>query len=219
VTFTGAPGARSDAGRAVRRGVDRDRGRRIRLVHGDDAGGDRGGGQPRRAAGRDHAWLDLTAGQLFPRTVIYTSTAAGADWPAQLVGIAPKASCAAATDPQIGPSLARSGCRHPKGGYNIKIGFGLINPYGALLAAGKLARLSATASPAQVSSAAHFGSPPVAAEARHRSTAKIAVFAGIIAVGIMVLLVALVLAARRHRSAPVAVGPPTPRPRRHAAPF
>jgi hypothetical protein len=70
--------------------------------------------------------------------------------------------------------------------------------------------------PAQVSSAAHFGSPPVAAEARHRSTAKIAVFAGIIAVGIMVLLVALVLAVLRHRSAPVAAGPP---PRRHAAPF
>jgi hypothetical protein len=38
------------------------------------------------AAQRDATtrWLDLTAGQLFPRTVIYTSTAAGADWPAQL---------------------------------------------------------------------------------------------------------------------------------------
>lgn len=56
-------------------------------------------------------WYDLTAGQLFPRTLIYPSSEVKAAWPAQLVGIAPKASCATAVDPQIGPSLARSGCR------------------------------------------------------------------------------------------------------------
>jgi hypothetical protein len=66
---------------------------------------------PATQQGATTRWFDLTAGQLFPRTVIYTSTGVKADWSAQLVGIAPKASCAAATDPQIGPSLARSGCR------------------------------------------------------------------------------------------------------------
>jgi hypothetical protein len=55
--------------------------------------------------------------------------------------------------PHLAPALvaraiAISARDHPRGGYNIKIGFGLINPFGALLAAGKLARLSATASPA-----------------------------------------------------------------------
>ena len=63
---------------------------------------------PQEAVAR---WLQLTAGQIFPRTVIYQSTAAGADWPAHLVGIAPRTSCVAATDPQIGPALAQSGCR------------------------------------------------------------------------------------------------------------
>jgi len=56
-------------------------------------------------------WLQLTAGQIFPRTIIYKSTTAGVDWPAHLVGIAPRATCLAATDPQIGPALAQSGCR------------------------------------------------------------------------------------------------------------
>jgi hypothetical protein len=61
---------------------------------------------PQEAVAR---WLQLTAGQIFPRTVIYQSTAAGADWPAHLVGIAPRTSCVAATDPQIGPALFSTG--------------------------------------------------------------------------------------------------------------
>jgi len=67
-----------------------------------------------RAAGQQEAatrWLRLTAGQIFPRTVSYLSTASGGRWSAHLVGIAPQASCTAATDPAAGTALMRSGCR------------------------------------------------------------------------------------------------------------
>lgn len=55
-------------------------------------------------------WLRLTAGQIFPHTVAYTSSQTGGPWSAHLVGIAPRASCPAATDPAIGTALAKSGC-------------------------------------------------------------------------------------------------------------
>jgi hypothetical protein len=123
--------------------------------------------------------------------------------------------------PRLAPALvaraiALSARDHPKGGYNIKIGFGLINPYGALIEAGKLAKLSATASvaadgSARVSSAAYFGSLP---KVIHRSTAKTAAFAGVLAVGVIVLLGAVGLALRRRRPTLVAPAPP-----RHAGPF
>jgi hypothetical protein len=41
----------------------------------------------------------------------YTNTASGAAWSARLIGIAPRASCAAAADPAVAAILARSGCR------------------------------------------------------------------------------------------------------------
>lgn len=123
--------------------------------------------------------------------------------------------------PHLAPALvaraiALSARDHPKGGYNVHLGFGLINPYGALVQAGKLAGLSMTAGvvpagSAQVSSAAHFGSPPGIIQSAPRSTPKMAAFVGVSAVGVVLLLAALVLAARRPRK-PV----PMP-PRRHAA--
>jgi hypothetical protein len=66
------------------------------------------------AAGRQELasrWLRLTAGQIFPRTVSYSSSATGQRWPARLIGIAPRASCAAATDPKVAAVLTRSRCR------------------------------------------------------------------------------------------------------------
>jgi hypothetical protein len=123
--------------------------------------------------------------------------------------------------PRLAPALvaraiALSARDHPKGGYNIKIGVGLINPYGALIEAGQLAKLSATASAAadgsaEVSSAVHFGSVP---KVIHRSMAKTAAFAGVLAVGVILLLVALGLALRRRR--PI-LGAPAPS--RHAGSF
>jgi len=67
-----------------------------------------------RAAGQREVatrWLRMTAGQIFPRTVSYLSTASGGHWSARLVGIAPQASCAAATDPAAALALVRSGCK------------------------------------------------------------------------------------------------------------
>jgi hypothetical protein len=66
-----------------------------------------------RAAGQREVatrWLRMSAGQIFPRTVSYLSTGSGGHWSARLVGIAPQASCAAATDPAAGAALVRSGC-------------------------------------------------------------------------------------------------------------
>lgn len=56
-------------------------------------------------------WLRLPAGQIFPATVSYQSTQVGGRASAHLVGIAPRTSCAAATDPAIGAILARSRCQ------------------------------------------------------------------------------------------------------------
>jgi len=66
------------------------------------------------AAGRQEIatrWLRMTAGQVFPATVPYTGTASGTAWSARLIGIAPRAACAAVTDPAIGAVLERAGCR------------------------------------------------------------------------------------------------------------
>jgi hypothetical protein len=54
-------------------------------------------------------WERLTAGQIFPSTVGYT-TAPGLLTSAARVGIAPRASCDAAVDPQLAAALARQGC-------------------------------------------------------------------------------------------------------------
>lgn len=55
-------------------------------------------------------WRLLTAGQVFPALVSYV-TLAGAHTAARLLGIAPAAPCALATDAAVGDVLARYGCR------------------------------------------------------------------------------------------------------------
>lgn len=55
-------------------------------------------------------WRLLTAGQIFPSLIYYVTTA-GAHTAARLVGIAPAAPCASATDGAVGVVLARHGCR------------------------------------------------------------------------------------------------------------
>ena len=66
------------------------------------------------AAGRQEIatrWLRMTAGQIFPPAVPYSSSVSGTAWSARLIGIAPQAACTAATDPAIGAVLERAGCR------------------------------------------------------------------------------------------------------------
>lgn len=54
-------------------------------------------------------WKLLTAGQIFP-SLLYYVTRAGAHTSARLVGIAPAAPCASATDGAVGAVLVRQGC-------------------------------------------------------------------------------------------------------------
>jgi hypothetical protein len=125
--------------------------------------------------------------------------------------------------PQISPAmvataLATSASYHPAGGYNTTIGYGLINPLGALQEAANLVKVQATAKPgAGVASAtARFGTAqPATIRAVHHATAKLAGFGGAIVVGAVLLVLAFWLRARGRRraaagrhSAGLGFGPP-----------
>jgi subtilisin family serine protease len=111
--------------------------------------------------------------------------------------------------PRLAPALvaraiALSASYHPVGGYNVKIGFGLINPYGALTEAGKLAKLSSTAGSVRLAAAAHFGPVPGVIDAAHRSKAAIAAIAAGIVAGVALLVTASLLPLRRRQRSHVA---------------
>jgi hypothetical protein len=108
-------------------------------------------------------------------------------------------------------ALAASATEGPPDGYSPKIGFGLINPAGAVRAAGRLARLQATASGAgTVAAAARLASGPRPAliTAIHHSAVLLESCAALIAVGLILVLLALV--AWRRRPATVEAVPPAP---------
>jgi hypothetical protein len=76
----------------------------------------------------------------------------------------------------------------------------------ALTEAARLARPAEAASAglgAGVGPAARFGAAPPVINAVHRSAARLAVFAGVAAAGVIMLAVALVLALRRRAPAPL----------------
>lgn len=110
--------------------------------------------------------------------------------------------------PQISPAmvataLALSASYHPAGGYNTTIGYGLINPVGALHEAASLMKLGATAKPGPgvVAAAARFSrTPPGVIRAVHHSTAKLAGFGGAIVVGAVLLVLGFWLRARGRRA-------------------
>jgi hypothetical protein len=102
----------------------------------------------------------------------------------------------------VGRALALSARDRPRRGYDTAVGFGLINPAGALAQAGQLAKLSTTAAGAgAVSSAATFGNGPSPGviEAVHHSPVKLAGFSAAIAAGLACLIGAFLL--RRRRAA------------------
>lgn len=114
--------------------------------------------------------------------------------------------------PRISPALvaralALSASYHPAGGYNTTIGFGLINPIGALHEASSLVKLRATAAPgpAVTSPGARFArdSVPGVIHAVRHAPAKLAGYSAAIVVGVALLVLALLLALRwrRQRSA------------------
>jgi uncharacterized protein affecting Mg2+/Co2+ transport len=123
--------------------------------------------------------------------------------------------------PNLAPALvaraiALSARDHPPGGYNTTIGFGLINPAGALQQASALASLRDTAAPgpgvASPSARLASGPAPGIIDAVHHSGAKLATFGGAIAFGIICLILAAVLARRWRRPAAAAPAPAASQP-------
>lgn len=105
----------------------------------------------------------------------------------------------------VARAIGMSARRHPPGGYDTSIGFGIINPAGALAATGQLVKLSAVATPGQgaVAPAGHFGGGPSAAriEAIHHNLLDLAGFAAAILLGIACLGLAAALWTRGRRRA------------------
>jgi hypothetical protein len=113
-------------------------------------------------------------------------------------------------------AIAVSARDHPAGGYNTTIGFGLINPDGALQQASILSKLSDTATPGSelVAPSARLASGPVPGviNAVQHSTSKLAGFGGAVIVGLACLIAVLVLALRWRRRPAAAFGPTGPVP-------
>jgi hypothetical protein len=108
------------------------------------------------------------------------------------------------TPAQVARALAESASYHPAGGYNTTVGFGLINPAGALHDASALVKLgtSAASGAGTVSASARFGtSQPGVIEAVPHATAKVAGFSATIVVGLIMLVLAINPAVRRRRRA------------------
>jgi hypothetical protein len=107
------------------------------------------------------------------------------------------------TPARVARALAESASYHPPGGYNTTVGFGLINPIGALHDAGALVRLGTgtTAAQSAVSRGATFGaSKPAAIDAVHHATAKLAGSAAAIVVGAVLLILTVILVRRRRQA-------------------
>jgi len=106
------------------------------------------------------------------------------------------------TPAQVALALAESASYHPAGGYNTTVGFGLLNPAGALHDAARLMRLGTAAPPGPgvVSPSARFGvGPPAVISAVHHSPVRLTAYGAAIVAGVILLAVALVLAIRRPR--------------------
>lgn len=116
----------------------------------------------------------------------------------------------------VARALALSANYRPAGGYNTKVGFGLVNPSGALQEAGKLASLTneAKLGAGVVSTTAHFGSGPAPGiiTAVQHSPVKLAGYAAGVVVGLVLLLFALLLGRRWRRSAAATTSSATPLP-------
>jgi hypothetical protein len=105
------------------------------------------------------------------------------------------------TPAQVAHALAVSASYHPHGGYNARIGFGLINPQGALAAAADMMKEHAAASPGAgvVGAASMFGtaSPGVVDAVAHPAL-ELAGYGAALVVGLVLLILGRRLARRRR---------------------
>lgn len=122
---------------------------------------------------------------------------AGGAWLAGTLALI-KAAYPFLTPAQVGQALALSARYHPSDGYDTAIGFGLINPYGALTEAGLLALGSGPAARPGLAASAHFGpgQPPGPVVAAPRQGTLVAVFGALTALGLALLRVAYLLNCR-----------------------
>ncbi|HEY7262301.1 MAG TPA: hypothetical protein VH589_12545 [Trebonia sp.] len=109
--------------------------------------------------------------------------------------------------PHISPALvaralAMSARYHPSGGYSTSVGFGVLDPYDAILDAGKLTSLAGTA-PAggsgAVKAGGHFGTPPGVTSALPPIGRAAYLYWALIAAGAVLLVSDLALVIRRRR--------------------
>ena len=140
-----------------------------------------------------------------------TVIASATDW--QLDDFAVAAAYVAATValikeryPDLSPSLvaralAMSARYHPRGGYAPSVGFGVLDPYDAILDAGKLARdtVTAPAGPGGVAAGAHFrsGPPPAVISALPPAAPITGVCWALAGLGALLLAAAVALWLRR----------------------
>jgi hypothetical protein len=146
----------------------------------------------------------LASGPAGPAYFVQNDWAAGA-W------VAGTAALIKSVYPSLSPGLvaraiALSARDHPPGGYNTAVGFGMINPAGALHEASVLVKLRATAASgsALASPSALLGPGPAAGvvDAVHHSLARLAGLGGAGAFGMACLVLAALLARRRKRRRP-----------------
>jgi len=107
------------------------------------------------------------------------------------------------TPAQVALALAESASYHPPGGYDTMVGFGLLNPAGAVHDAGRIVQLGLTAGAGPDVFGAHsqFGVPQTAViSAVHHSPVVLAGYGSAIVAGIILLAVALVLGVRSRRA-------------------
>ena len=105
----------------------------------------------------------------------------------------------------VGRALAMSARDHPKGGYAPSVGFGVLDPYDAILDAGKLAAVTTTAQsgPGVVAAGAHFGGGPPGVISALPPVGPVAeVYWTLMGLGVLLLVAAVVLAVRRPHRAP-----------------
>jgi len=105
----------------------------------------------------------------------------------------------------VGRALAMSARDHPKGGYVPSVGFGVLDPYDAILDAGRLAAVTTTAQAGSgvVAAGAHFGGgPPGVISALPPAGPLVSVYwALMVGMGALLLVAVVVLAVRRPRRA------------------
>lgn len=106
----------------------------------------------------------------------------------------------------VARAIALSARDHPPGGYNTAVGFGMINPVGALREASVLVKLRAAAAPGpgadDPSALLGPGPAPGVVDAVHHPVAKLAGLAAAIALGMACLVLAALLARRPRRRRP-----------------